>query len=312
MFVQSRMELYGYVLAMISLGCATRIHPTTVTLHPGSELICTTRETAQPPAVATRESPRVSVPAAVVATTPLATPTPEAPTAIDPSQLVLLSAETRQWEVARVARCEGTRAVLLRSEGRVSSVAATSLRTMSLANETEVTALWGTGAGTPYHARVIGTRTGMVSIRYDDASEEWVNVERVLGVRSTTPPGDVAHVCPPRAGEISSVLVEAETPRRFAHIIECGTTETLVATASGARITVRNTAMQRVVLAVGDRVLVHWHDGQDYTARIDRVNGSSLEVTYDDGSSETIVTGQLVQWLTPVEATSRLQSFRCP
>jgi hypothetical protein len=312
MFAQHRANFCLCGFAMLWLGCSTTHHPMAITLHAGSELVCTTRETAQTPVIAPREEPRPVVPVPVTVETTPTTPTPEPPRAIEPSQLVLLSAETRQWEVARVARCEGSRVVLLRSQGRVSSVPATTVRNMTLANETEVTALWGSDGGTPYHARAMGTRPGMVSLRYDDASEEWVNIERILSVRSRTPPGDVAHVCPPRAGEIASVLVEAETPRTFAQIVECGATETLVANVDGERVTVRNASVQRVVLAVGDRVLVRWRDGHDYTARIDRVSGSSLDVTYDDGSTETIVTGQLVAWLTPVEATHRLQPFRCP
>ena len=118
------------------------------------------------------------------------------PSAGRPARLALLPGVERSWSVVRVVRCEGTRAVIVGRDARISTRPLASLRALRLAAGVEVMALWE--GATPYHAVVTSLRGDEVHVRYDDGSEESLDALRLDAVTVTEAPP--AHVCPLAAG----------------------------------------------------------------------------------------------------------------
>ncbi|MBK6534645.1 MAG: hypothetical protein IPF99_35380, partial [Deltaproteobacteria bacterium] len=76
----------------------------------------------------------------------------------------------------------GARAVVLLPDGGVVARSVAALRAPRLPQGAEVMALWGEGAGEPYHAVVLDTDRGGVRVRYDDDSEERLRIHRIQRV----------------------------------------------------------------------------------------------------------------------------------
>lgn len=304
-------------LALCLAACSGAPH-TVLNVPAGEELVCTTRplHAAPPPRVAATPPPREPPPPADAGVHAATTPPPPAPAPspapnVTPARMVLLAATSRDWELARVARCEGARAVLVQRDGSPRTVLRTLIRTPVLLPGMQVMARWGEGEGTPYHAVVRSTQGRSVHVRYDDDSEEDVDLTRIDSVSSSTLPGIVAQSCPPPPGMLPMVLTERRPWRDFGAVIECGGPMVLIERRQGQRVSVATSRLTQVTLAEGDRVLVRWRDGADYNARVDRVEGASLAVTYDDGSEETVTLGQVVAWNEPLNAATRVRPFRC-
>lgn len=302
-------------LASLLLAGACSASPrTTIVVQPGVELVCTARvpDAASPTTVVDAATP-VDAPSPVDAATPVdaavASVDAPPPAPVDPSRLVLLPAEP-SWSVGRVARCEGARALVLLSDGAVVTRPVAALRAPRLPQGAEVMALWGEGAGEPYHAVVLDTDRGGVRVRYDDESEERLPLHRIQRVMRAQALGPAAGACSPSAGALVTVLVPEAATRRVAVVIEAGGPSVLVQTLRDGRLTVPAAGLSRPVFARGDRVMVRWRDSGDYAARVDRAEESGLAVTYDDGSEETIHPAQVLSWSAP-EGTSRaLPPFR--
>jgi hypothetical protein len=262
----------------------------TIVMQPGVELICTARYPD-----AGMAAVDVALAVADAGAPPADVPVDAPP--VDPSRLVLLPAE-RAWSVGRVARCEGPRAVVLLADGAVTTRAVATLRAPRLPAGAEVMALWGEGAGTPYHAIVTRTDTEGVHVRYDDGSEEAVALARIREVLRASDPGPAASACAPSPGTLRTVLVPGASWRRVAVVIEAGGATTLVETLRDGRVTVPTAGLARLAFARGDRVIVRWRDGTDYAARVDGVDGAAIAVTYEEGSQETIHPSQVQAWST--------------
>ncbi len=297
-------------LASLLLVAACSASPrTTIVVQPGVELICTAR-------VPDAASPPISVDAAVdaaigvdVATADAVVASVDAPPPVDPSRLVLLPAEP-SWSVGRVARCEGARAVVLLPDGSVVARSVAALRAPRLPQGAEVMALWGEGAGEPYHAVVLDTDRGGVRVRYDDGSEERLAIHRIQRVMRAPALGPAVGACSASPGALVAVLVPEAASRRVAVVIEAGGPTVLVETLRDGRVTVPAAGLSRPVFSEGDRVMVRWRDSGDYAARVDRADGAGLAVTYDDGSQETIHPAQVLSWSAPEGTTRTLPPFR--
>lgn len=301
-------------LASLLLVAACSASPrTTIVVQPGVELICTARvpDVASPPAPIDASTP-VDAPPPVDASTPADAVVAIAdapPPPVDPSRLVLLPAE-QSWSVGRVARCEGARAVVLLPDGAVVARSVAALRAPRLPQGAEVMALWGEGAGEPYHAVVLDTDRAGVRVRYDDESEERLAIHRIQRVMRASSLGPAVGACSPSPGALAAVLVPEAATRRVAVVIEAGGPSVLVETLRDGRVTVPAAGLSRAVFAAGDRVMVRWRDSGEYAARVDRADGDGLAVTYDDGSQESIHPAQVLSWSAP-EGTSRtLPPFR--
>lgn len=300
-------------LASILLAACSASPRTTIVVQSGVELVCTARAPAAPDAAAPA-APDAAAPAVpdastadVGAVTPDAPPAPPAPP-VDPSRLVLLPAE-RAYASGRVVRCEGPRALVLLADGAVVARAVAALRAPRLPPGAEVMALWGEGAGEPYHAVVLDSDRGGVRVRYDDGSEERLPFHRLQRVTRASGLVPAAAACVPTAGALTAVLVPEGAVRRVAVVVEAGGPSVLVETRDG-RSTVPAAGLSRLALAAGDRVMVRWRDSGDYAARVRGVEGAAVAVTYDDGSEESIHPAQVLSWSAP-EGTSRaLPPFR--
>lgn len=157
-------------------------------------------------------------------------------------------------------------------------------------------ALWGEGAGEPYHAVVLGTDRDGVRVRYDDATEENLAIHRIQQVTRASGLGPALDACIPLPGSLRAVLTPDAVWRRVAVVIEAGGPSVLVETARDGRTTVAAAGLSRPTFAAGDRVRVRWRDGGEYGARVRRAEGATLAVTYDDGSEEDIHPGQVLAW----------------
>jgi hypothetical protein len=231
--------------------------------------------------------------------------------AVDPSRLVLLPSTTRTWTTLRVARCDGARAVLVQRDGSTTTRPLAVLRAPRFATGTEVMALWGEGAGTPYHATVLEQTNDRVHIRYDDASEETVDVARIESATSAGTLPALAQPCALRRGALPVALVEERLWRTVATVIECGGANALVESARDARRTVPVATLARPSYTGGDRVMIRWRDGGDYGARVERATEGTLDVTYDDGSTETVSVAQVLSWAPGQGPVRPTQPFRC-
>ncbi len=309
-----------YTLAAALFAACSARPQTVIVVSAGSELVCTARggsDRRNLPAVTADAStavPDVTSPptldaAAVVAVDAGTAATPDSPP-MDPSRLALLPAE-RSWSVGRLARCEGARAVVLLRDGTVVTRPVGSLRSVRLRAGAEVMALWGDAPGEPYHAVVLDSNDEGVNVRYDDGSEERTAFTRIDQVLRGAETASAAGVCPPRAGTLPAVMVVRETWRRAAEVIECGGPSVLVETRRDGRTTVPAAGLSRADFARGDRLMVRWRDGTDYAARIDRVEGANLAITYDEGSEESVHVGQVVSWAPPVGATRSANPYSC-
>lgn len=290
---------------------------TVIAVQPGVELVCTARAPGAaappPPALVAVAPDAAAAPDAAFqldedAATPRLDPTP-AVREVDPARLVLLPGVERSWSVVRVVRCEGARAVIVGRDARISSRPLASLRALRFAAGVEVMALWE-GGPTPYHAVVTSLRGDEVHVRYDDGSEESLDTLRLDAVTVTEAPP--AHVCPLAAGAAPAVLVPRDAWRRAAVVVECGGANALVETVRGGREEVPAAGLTRAAFGAGDRVMIRWRDGNDWPARVDRAEGRTLAVTYEDGSEETVALGQVVAWAAADGATRAAAAYACP
>jgi len=301
-------------LALTVVSCASPVR-TVIHVQPGVELVCTARSSgpavAAPPDAAVRDAAPADVPfeldAAVV--TPSVDAAADVPD-VDPAHLALLPVAERSWGVARVARCEGARAVIVQRDARFVTRPLAALRAARLVAGAEVTALWEGGA-TPYHAVVMEVRGDDIRVRYDDGTEETVDPLRIDSVITAVAPAP-ARVCPIAAGVVPTVLVAREAWQRAAAVVECGGPSALVQTIRDGRQLVPVETLSRATFVRGDRVMVRWRDGADWAARVDRAEGASLAVTYDDGTEETIAYGQVVAWSAGEGATRAAAPYVCP
>lgn len=302
-------------LASLLVAACSASPRTTIVVQPGVELVCTARmPDAAVPSAAPDAALTVDAATAVDAPTAVdaAAITPDAPPAppVDPSRLVLLSAD-QAYALGRVARCEGARALVLLADGTVVTRTVASLRAPRLPQGAEVMALWGEGAGEPYHAVVLDSDRSGVRIRYDDESEERLPVHRIQRVLRASGLGVAAGACVHSPGVLTAVLVPEAVVRRVAVVIEAGGPTVLVETREG-RSTVPAAGLSRLALAAGDRVMVRWRDSGDYAARVNGVDGAAVAVTYDDGSEESIHPAQVLSWSAAEGASRALPAFTLP
>ena len=288
---------------------------TVITVQPGVELVCTARSSGPAVALVPDAAVRDAAPEDVSFELDAAVVTPTVDAAadvpdVDPARLALLPVVERSWGVARVARCEGARAVLVQRDARFITRPLAALRAARLVAGAEVTALWQGGA-TPYHAVVMEVRGDDVRVRYDDGTEETVDPLRIDSVITAVAPSP-ARVCPIAAGAVPTVLIAREAWQRAAAVVECGGASALVETIRDGRQLVPVGTLSRATFARGDRVMVRWRDGADWAARVDRAEATSLAVTYDDGTEETIAYGQVVAWAAGDGATRPAAPYACP
>ena len=294
-------------LAVLLAAACSASPRTVIVVEPGVELICTARAPdAGTPAIPDAGVAPVDV--GTVVDVVAATDAPPPPPPVDPSRLVLLPPE-QSWSVGRIARCEGARALVLLADGAIVTRPIAALRAPRLPQGADVLALWGEGAGEPYHAVVLDTDRDGVRVRWDDASEQRLAVHRIQRVMHASGLGPAVGACSPTEGALTAVLVPEAAVRRVAVVIEAGGPSVLVETSRDGRVTVPAAGLSRLALAAGDRVMVRWRDSADYAARVDGVDGAAVSVTWDDGSQESVHPAQVVSWSAPEGTTRALPSF---
>lgn len=317
--MDTRPRLAGLALALAACSNTPRAM---LALQPGTEVVCTVRPAGPPiisvdagtprlferPLTLTVDAEAPAQDAALDAAVDAAVAARTLPD-VDPGRLVLLPVTTRAWAVVRVARCEAADAVVLAHDGGVRTVPASSLRGARLEAGDDVVALWGEAPGAPYHAVVRSAEGRAIGVRYDDGTEESVDIARVVRVTRASAPGAATGVCPPPAGALPAALVEAEAWRAVGAVVECGGATAFVRSAREGERSLPTAGLARLQFAAGDRVMVRWRDGADYAARVDRVEGAALAVTYDDGSEETVRVAQVTAW--SPGAARAAQPFRC-
>ena len=107
-----------------------------------------------------------------------------------------------------------------------------------------VTALW---QGSPYPAVILETRDSLVRARWDDWSEQWVDLADVRSVegRATGAVRGCAH---------QSVLVDEGPRLHVGRVLACDEATATVIDASSTPQTLPRTTLRRVPLRVGDAI----------------------------------------------------------
>ncbi len=188
-------------------------------------------------------------PAPEVAPPPPPALTPPAP-APTPLEHIVLLESTPRLRAGMLADCSGSTAHVMFADGTDVRVPRADLHPLRVRAGDHVMALW---SGSPYPAVILATRDSLVRARWEDESEQWIELTDVVSVEGAAS-GSVSG-CPSR-----TVLVDEGARVRVGRILACEGTHATVLGSDGTPRTVEVASLVRVPLRVGDAVEALWGD----------------------------------------------------
>lgn len=225
-------------------------------------------------------------PAPVVATTDPPPPPPEVTPPAPPTPLermVVLEAAPLA-RAGRLVDCAGDVAHVVLADETEVHVPRTDLRPLRVRAGDRVSALW---SGSPYPAIILATRDSLVRVRWEDESEQWIELTEIVAVEGETS-GTVAG-CSERP-----VLVDEGTRARIGRLLACDGDHATVLSAEGTPRTVELASLSRVPLRVGDTIEARWN-GSPYEAVVLAL-GERLHVRWYDGTEGDVDPADLVTY----------------
>lgn len=215
---------------------------------------------------------------------PPVTPAEPPPTPI--GRMALLD-EAPRARAALLDACSGGTAHVVYPDGSDATVAASALHPMQVHAGDHVTALW---SGSPYPAVILRVRDSLVRARWDDESEQWIELSDVQSVEGTT--SGALRGCPHQ-----SVLVD-EGPRvRVGRVLACEGGQATVLGPDGTPTTRALSSLARVPLRVGDGIEAMWNHSSVYAAIVLSL-GDRLHVRWSDASEGDVDPADIVLFTT--------------
>jgi hypothetical protein len=205
---------------------------------------------------------------------PVVTP-PVLPPPTPLGQMVLLDAAPRA-RTARLETCAGDRAHVTYPDGTATDVPTSALHPLRVRAGDHVTALW---SGTPYPAIILATRDSLVRARWEDGTEQWVELTDVQAVEGAV--SGAVHGCPHHA-----VLVDEGVRTRIGRVLACEADHATVLDAAGTPRSLAREALVRVPLRVGDAIEASWN-GTPYEAIVLSI-GERIHVRWSDTTENDV------------------------
>lgn len=211
--------------------------------------------------------------------------TPPPPPPPDPRRFATRPTTTELFERVRVASCSAAGARLLADDGSIVTVPARDLRPLRVQPGERVHALWQNG-DTAYAALVLALEGRLVSVRYDDGSEEWVRMEQIVRRESTGGGGSSsggAAGCP--RGGAGFAMIRRGSIRRVVEVVSCGEASAVVrAPAEEASAEIALADLRALAVPEGVRIEVLWQQSAPYVGWAGATHDGNVEVRYEDGS----------------------------
>lgn len=198
------------------------------------------------------------------------------------------------WAPATLVSCGATFRVTY-ADAASEDVRAADLAELRVAVGDRVAAFSGNYS---YAARVETVQGPVARLRFDDGSEQWLELMRVRFVER--PPRPIDPSARPRwldaacrsvgqAGrEPVSVLVRRWSVRSAGAIAECEGGRAVVMGRDGARSEIASSDVSLLGPEAGDTVRVRWRGSSLYLGTIERIEGTQIALRWEDGSSETV------------------------
>jgi hypothetical protein len=223
-------------------------------------------------------------------TEPAAPPTPLA-------RMVLLE-EAPRSRAGSLEGCSGSTAHVTFHDGSDVHVPTSALHPVRVRAGDHVSALWN---DTPYPAVILATRDSLVQARWEDGSEQWVELSDVQSVDGHAT--GAIHGCAPRR-----VLVDEGARTRIGRVLACEAGQATLLDADGAPRTTGLETLTRVPLRVGDPIEARWN-GTAYEAVVLSI-GDVIHVRWYDGSENDVDPADLVMVRLPAARPS--EPVSCP
>jgi len=211
-------------------------------------------------------TPVAPPPPAVVTPPP---PPPPAPTPL--ARMVALEVAPLS-RVAMLDSCSAGVAHVTFSGGAEGHVATSQLHPLRVSAGDHVTALWNES---PYPGIILRTRDALVRVRWEDESEQWIDLDDVQSVEAAAT--GVVHGCAPQR-----VLVDEGARTRVGRVIACEGSSATILDADGTPRQVERASTRQLPLRVGDAIEARW-SGTPYDAIVLTL-GERLHVRWYDGS----------------------------
>ena len=227
-------------------------------------------------------APPIVPPTAVVTEPPPLTPLAEM-VALDVSHTM---------RAAIVMSCTGGNAHVVFPDESETDVAMSDLHPMRVRAGDRVTALW---SGSPYPGLITDTRDSLVHVRWEDATEQWIDRTDVRSVDGTS--ALAIQGCPRR-----TVLVDEGARTSIGRLLACDGSSATVLGADGTPRGLARDSLARVPLHVGDAIEARWN-GSPYDATVLSL-GARIHIRWYDGSEADVDPADLV--------TMRTREVRAP
>jgi hypothetical protein len=223
---------------------------------------------------------RVAAPTVAPPTDPaVVTPPPPPPTPL--AQMVTLET-THLLHAASIASCTAGTAHVVLADGTETDALLADVHPMRVRAGDRVSALWN---GSPYPAFVTAVRGSLVHVRWEDASEQWIDLTDVQSVEGTS--GVAVQGCPHR-----TVLVDEGARVAVGRLLACDGERATVLGADGTPRTVTRDSLSRVPLRIGDAIEARWN-GSPYEATVLSI-GDRLHIRWYDSSEADVDPADLV------------------
>jgi hypothetical protein len=210
-------------------------------------------------------TPVAPLPPAVVAPPP--PPPPPTPLA----RMVALEVAPLS-RVAMLYACSAGVAHVTFPGGSEGHVATSQLHPLRVSAGDHVTALWNES---PYPGIILRTRDALVRVRWEDESEQWIDLEDVQSVEAAAT--GVVRGCAPQR-----VLVDEGARTRVGRVIACEGSSVTILDADGTPRQLDRASTQQLPLRVGDAIEARW-SGTPYDAIVLTL-GERLHVRWYDGT----------------------------
>ncbi len=232
-----------------------------------------------------------AAPASDAVETPTTTPDVAAAPPTPITQMVTL-------EVSPVARvgllqsCTAGATQITYADGTTAQAARADVHALRIQAGAHVEALWG---GTPYPAIVLATNGTLVQLRWEDATEQWVERTEVTRLLDGAT-GPAVRGCP--SG--TPVVVTDGERVRVGRVLTCDETTATVLDLSASEGTIPTrvvplASLARLPLRAGDRVEARWNGGAAYAATVLTL-GERVHLRWDDASETDVDPAEIVAY----------------